>query len=100
MGLTPGDFYEMETADFLLSSEGFRQKMDYEQSLLKRVAYITHASMVQKPLHPDKLWPIGEVKKIDKEYLKKRSSAIMDKLALMQKIDEEKKNGRAVKNRN
>ncbi len=90
----------MDLEDFLLMCKGFWKKNEYEENRFKRMAYITHASMVSKPLHPDKLWPIGEVKKVSKEDLKKRSESVMAKIQLMQKIDNAKKNGRAVKNSN
>jgi len=79
--------------------KGFWDRQKYEQGLLRRVAYIVHASMVTKPLDPERLWPLDPAKKLTKEQLKKRSDVIMGQLELMQKIeDEKKKHGRAVKN--
>jgi hypothetical protein len=62
MRLTPYDYYTMSWADYHLTCEGWVKARENDQYLLRRVAYIVHASMVSKPVDPDKLWPIGEKK--------------------------------------
>lgn len=96
----PDVFYDMEIQDFLLMSKGFWKRQEYEESKFKRLAVITHSSMVGKPLHPDKLWPIGESKKVDKDFLKKRSESVMKQLEMMERIEQEMKKNGAVKNSN
>jgi hypothetical protein len=74
MGMAPYDYYIMTWSEYHLKCVGFNRAREIDQYLLRRVAYIVHASMVSKPVDPEKLWPIGEKKS-------EVSSSLMKKLA-------------------
>jgi hypothetical protein len=87
MNLLPYDYYCMTWHEYNLKCEGFVRAKEMDQHLLRRVAYIVHASMVSKPLSPDKLWPIGESKK------ETISPSLMKKLAAFKAKEKLKENG-------
>lgn len=90
----------MEMDDFNLMSKGFWDKKKYEQHLLRRVAYIAHASMVSKPLSPDKIWKIDDVesKKKTPEEMKAERDEIMRRVRFTNKILAEKEKNKKKKN--
>lgn len=91
MNCDPDVFYRMRMKDFWLKAKGFWERLKYEQHTFRRLAYITHASFVSKPLSAERLWPIDtEYKKVTQEDLNKRSAAIMERIQLMQAIEDEK----------
>lgn len=91
MNCDPDVFYRMRLKDFLLKSKGFWERLKYDQYMMRRLAYITHASFVSKPLSAERLWPIDtEYKKVTQEDLDKRSADIMKRIQLMQAIEDEK----------
>jgi hypothetical protein len=98
----PEILYDMEIDDLRIMIRGFEKRLEYEESLFKRLAYITHASMVSKPLSPERLWPARGKKKLTGEEIKKRSELMMERINLMEKIDKEKRklNGGRVKGSN
>jgi hypothetical protein len=91
MNCDPDVFFRMRMKDFLLKAEGFWERLKYDQQIIRRLAYITHASMSPKPLTPQRLWPMdGEEKKLTKEDLKERGMAVERRLRMMQAIQDEK----------
>ena len=92
----------MKLTDFVLMTKGFWDRRKYEQHIVRRLAYITRASMVSKPLHPNKIWPIDDVesKPVTKEELKARSEEVMRRLKVFNetqtriKEEKRKKNGK------
>ncbi len=117
LGLLPDDFYRMDVDDFSLMCKGFFAKRKQDQLQFANVAFCVDAigwGLAGKPANYKKFiadW-FGEKPKVTtQEDLKKRSDTIMEKLAIMQKIQDEKdklkpkkevkkKNARAVKNNN
>jgi hypothetical protein len=102
LGIMPEVWYDMLIEDFVLMSNGYKQKREYEEDRFRRVAWITHASFASKAVPMNTLWPIGERDKpITQDDLRKRSEDIMKKVRLNNKLLEEKeKRGRAAKNSN
>lgn len=64
----PEVFYSMEMDEFWLMYEGWVDDKTHFEGLLRRHAYIIHASMVSNPAALERLWPMGE----------KRSTKITD----------------------
>lgn len=101
LGIMPEVWYDMQIDDFFLMVKGFQKRKEYGEGLFKRLAYIVHASMVSKPLNPDKLWPMNGEKRMTQDDLNKRSEIMMKRIELMQKIeDEKKKHARGIKTNN
>lgn len=112
----PEVFYDMELEDFSLMQKGFFDKRKQDQLQFANVAFCVDAigSMFSKQRPNYKAFTaawFGEKPKVPtQEELKKRSDAIMSKLAVMQKIQDEKdklnpkkevkkKNARTAKNK-
>ena len=91
--------------DFTLMCNGFWKKERYHEGIFRNVAWIIHASFVNKAIPINVLWPIGEKDKpMTQEQLNKRSEEIMKRVELTNKILAEKeklhKRGRTTKNSN
>lgn len=48
----------MERKDFWLLWKGFKNKLIYDQTIIRRLAYIMHISTVPKPAKIHQLWPL------------------------------------------
>lgn len=86
MNMLPYDYYCMTHYEYNLKCDGYAKARELDQYMLRRVAYIVHASLVEKPVNPDTLWPIGEKKpdEISPELLKKLAAVRQkDKLKLL-----------------
>lgn len=101
----------MELDDFFLMQKGFFNKRKADDMRFAKVAFYIAAihqnGLAGKPLFSNKFfaeWFGEKPKAVTKEELAERSKAIMDKLAVMQKIQDEKdklkKNARAAQNNN
>lgn len=60
LGWTEYEYYNTSFKGFILAQRGYDEERKLQQHYLRRVAYIIHCSMVEKPLNPSTLWPIGE----------------------------------------
>jgi hypothetical protein len=105
LGLMPEVFYDMELEDFFLMQKGFfnRRKND-DMSFAKVAFYIAaiHQNIAGKPLFGKRFiaeWFGEKEKQMTQEQLNERSKQIMERLEMMQKIDDEKqKKNKQIKN--
>jgi len=103
----PEVFYDMELEDFFLMQKGYFNRRKADEIRFAKVAFYVNAigeNLAGKTAHGEKFimqW-LGEQPRMKtQEQLVKESEAVMARLALMQKIDDErKKNGRTAKNSN
>lgn len=105
LGVMPEIFYDMELEDFFLMQKGFFNKRKADSLQFANVAFCVDAigtGLAGKRADYKRFvraW-FGEVEKPQtKEQLAERSKIIMDKLAVMQRIQDEK-DARAIKNSN
>lgn len=106
----PEVFYDMELEDFGLMSKGFFAKRKADDLRFAKSAFWPFAireNIDGKPAFMAKFvaqWFGEKEKQMSKEDLAERSKAIMNKLELMQKIQDEKdklkKNARTAQNNN
>ena len=55
----PEVFYAMEFTDFMLMREGWNDKLEYEQAVVKKQTMLILSGLVGgKKVHPEKLWPL------------------------------------------
>lgn len=73
MDLLPDVFYQMRQDDFWLKLEGWIEQLLYEQSVVRRHAYIIHCSMSSKPVSIDKLWPMPNGKRLPEDTSKQKA---------------------------
>lgn len=78
MGLMPKDFYSLSMREWKAKVKGWHKHQKNIAYLLRRQAYIIHASLVEKPLDPEQLWPIDKIQETketqDERLLRKLSN--------------------------
>ena len=48
----------MDIEEYALKRKGWHNQLIYEQTIFRRLAYIIHISLVEKPKSAEKLWPL------------------------------------------
>jgi len=93
----PEVFYDMELEDFFLMQKGFFNKRKSESMDFAKVAFYIaaiHQNIAGKPLHGSRFiaeWFGEKERTLTQEQLDERSKAIMARVELTNKIEEERR---------
>lgn len=66
MSILPADFYAMEFTDFMLMRQGWIEKVEYDNGVLRHMTFILASCLAgSKNVKMEKWWPVKRNKKKD-----------------------------------